>query len=150
MVAKTRLAIKARMLSGQFEASRQERDCVLCLTEEVESDVMKVKRYPPTLFRRHAGSYHTPLEEWNRWPPHIFRTMIMKLCGKKSHRPRVESKLALLEPYKVKKQWATAKRAKRLVEQGQAWADKVQQSRILPMILGYLRRLEGNLGKSFC
>jgi len=119
------------MLSGHSEASRQERDCVLCLIGEDESDEMKVKRYPPTLLQRHVGSYHTPLEEWNRWPPHIFRTMIMKLCGKKSYRPRVESKLALLEPYKVKKQWATAKRAKRLVEKkGQAWADKVVENTI--------------------
>jgi len=55
--------------------------------------------------------------------------------------------LALLEPYKVKKQWATAKKAKRLVEKKrQAWADKI----LYPMILGYMRRLEGNLGKSFC
>ena len=83
-----------------------------------------------------------------KWPPHIFRTMIMKLCGKKSYRPRVESKLALLEPYKVKKQWATAKRAKRLVEKKrQAWADKVVENTVSHDTGVYVR---GNLGKSFC
>lgn len=53
----------------------------------------------------------------SKWSPHIFRTMILKLCGKKSYRPRVESKLAPSEPFKVKKEWVTLKRATRLTEQ---------------------------------
>jgi hypothetical protein len=64
-------------------------------------------------------------------PPHIFRTMTTKLCGKQSYRPRVESSLALLEPFKVKKQWVTLKRAKRLVEKrGRAWAEEIVENTV--------------------
>ena len=53
--------------------------------------------------------------------------------------------MALLKPYKVKKQWATAERAKRLVEQGQAWADKIVENTV-PHDTGVFEKTGKELG----
>ena len=97
------------------------------------------------IVRQHSGLLG------RKWPSSIFRTMVYTLSGVKAYAPRVNSSLALLEPFQVQQQWGMndQKRLRRLVDKKDAaWVKKAESTRSCLTTRLCMKRLVQSLGRS--